>query len=72
MSIRNKENTDTLVDISTTNGVIVISGASNNVITVTKDLSGDLSVKRYFYDIHNDTDDKCIQDGRLFCDYSGR
>jgi len=72
MSIRLQENSAALTTLSTTGGEIVVSGASNNVLTHTKDLSGDLTSRRYFYDIHNDTDDKCIQDGYFIVSYTGR
>ena len=71
MSIRKHDNSTALVEL-TTSSEIVVSGASNNVLNITDDLSGDLSRGKYYYDIHNTTDDKCIQDGLLICSYSGR
>ena len=69
MSIRLKENSGALETL-TTDSEIVVSGASDNTITCTKNLN--LDAKKYFFDIHNDTDDKCIEDGFLICSYTGR
>lgn len=69
MSIRLKENSGALETL-TTASEIVVSGASDNVITCTKNLN--LDAKKYFFDIHNDTDDKSIEDGFLICSYTGR
>jgi len=64
-SIRATENGTALDTITA-----AISGGSNNILTFEKDLT--ISSGKYFYDIHNDTDDKCIQDGYFICDYTGR
>lgn len=70
-SIRPDESSTATVTIS--GGDITVSGASSNVVTVEKDISGESLIdKSYYYDLDNTTDNKTITDGQFICSYDGR
>lgn len=68
-SIRTTEN-GTAVQTAT-GAEIVVSGTSNNIVTITKSFTG-LAERAYYYDLHNSTDSETIIDGAMICNYKGR
>ena len=67
-SIRNSEN-GTALSTLTTATEITISGASNNIVTITKASIDELKEKTYHHDLENTTDNKMLFDGNLICGY---
>ena len=55
---RNRSDSDSVDELSTTNGDIAISGASNNIVTFDKEL--DIDSGTYVYDIEITTDNYTI------------
>ena len=50
---------------------IVVSGTSNNYVTITKTFTS-LAERAYYYDLQNTTDSETIIDGAMICNYKGR
>lgn len=72
LSIRDRENSTALLEFSTGDGEITISGTGNNVVVLDQNVSASLRAKTYYLDCVNETDNDCIVDGPLICNYGGR
>jgi hypothetical protein len=59
---KKKADTATIIEISTTSE-ITISGANNNIVTFSGQY--DLPERSYYFDLHNNTDDKTLVYGRF-------
>jgi hypothetical protein len=66
-SVRKRENSEAVLTASTASE-IVVSGANNNVITITI-ATPDLTERTYYHDLENTTDNKMIFDGKLQCTF---
>jgi len=62
LTIRKKKG-GTVVSTLSTASEIAISGASNNVVTIS--FNNDLDERSYYYDLYNNTDDQTIMYGLL-------
>jgi hypothetical protein len=67
-SIRSTENGSAVATASTASE-IVVSGANNNIVTITIDSISGIKERTYFHDLENTTDNKMIFDGKLICTY---
>jgi hypothetical protein len=59
----------TAIDTATTASEIVISGASNNIVTITIDAISGITERSYYHDLENTTDNKMLFDGKLIAGY---
>ena len=61
MTIKKKKTNTTAVATLSTASEIAVSGASNNVVTISFNI--DLDERSYYYDLYNNTDDDTIMYG---------
>jgi len=70
-SIRDSQGGTALATLTTTGGEIVVSGASNNIFTITAETIEGLLGRAYKYDhdLENTTDNRMLFDGYLYATY---
>jgi hypothetical protein len=68
-SIRKTENGTAVATLTTTANDITISGAGNNIVTISSSSITGLTERTYYHDLENTTDNYMLFDGLLVCGY---